>query len=120
MGTSVGLGRVGELPPLLEWIPRVSPELAADTSHLQGVGEVFERARLGEAVRVVCTVPIRQAQAFTSALALRQEWLPASGWGLGASRETKRQTAQGRPDRVPGEPAVDVEARDQGNQSAFQ
>ena len=53
MGTSVGLGRVGELPPLLEWIPRVSPELAADTSHLQGVGEVFERARQGEAVRVV-------------------------------------------------------------------
>ena len=66
-----------DLPPLLEWIPRVSPELAADTSHLRGVGEVFERARLGEAVRVVCTVPIRHAQAFTSSLALRR---PRNGY----------------------------------------
>lgn len=72
-----------DLPPLLEWIPRVSPELAADTSHLRGVGEVFERARQGEAVRVVCTVPIRQAQAFTSALALRR---PRNGdWRQGGA-----------------------------------
>lgn len=52
-------------PPLLDWIPTVSPELDADTSHLRDVGAAFAEAlaqlqgHTVDPLRLVCTIPIR-------------------------------------------------------------
>lgn len=54
-----------DVAPLLAWIPSISPELAADTSHLAAVEDAFSEA-LGQLqghqidpLRLICTIPIR-------------------------------------------------------------
>ena len=54
----------GELPGLLEFIPQLSPSFASPR-HLGAVAGLFERARSGEPVRAVISVPPRHAKTET-------------------------------------------------------
>ena len=52
------------LPPLLEWIPRASPHLAAP-SHLAPLAEQLERVLRGESIELCVSVPPRHGKTTT-------------------------------------------------------
>lgn len=53
------------IPPLIDWIPKVSPELARP-DHLSDWCDVLDRAVRGEPVRSLCAVPIRHHKTTTA------------------------------------------------------
>src|SRR4051812_20644637 len=55
---------MGRLLPLLDFIPRLSPNLESP-QHLKRLTDVFERIARGESVRVVVDVPPRHAKTET-------------------------------------------------------
>lgn len=52
------LALVPKVPPLLDYIPSISPEFRRP-QHLSDLADIFELARIGIPVRVLCTFPIR-------------------------------------------------------------
>lgn len=52
-------------PPLLEYIPKISPEFRPPF-HMKRWIDVFERAARGEPVRAICTLPIRHFKTETT------------------------------------------------------
>lgn len=63
-----------ELPPLIEWIPQLSQELAAPR-HLQPVLDAFERIHRGERVELAVSTPPRHGKTVTAIHAI--VWLLA-------------------------------------------
>lgn len=54
-----------ELPPLMQWIPTVSPDLD-EPVHLEPITDLFERAHRGEEVECCVSVPPRHGKTVTA------------------------------------------------------